>query len=48
MNCDWIARRLNGAGHSYTTAGVIKSNVEGKTLTVPKVVEELQNALKDM
>jgi nanoRNase/pAp phosphatase (c-di-AMP/oligoRNAs hydrolase) len=50
IRCDLIAYRLNGGGHSYAAAGVIKSNGEATTtiLTAPRVVEELQNALKDM
>jgi uncharacterized protein len=51
IRCDLIAYRLNGGGHSYAAAGVIKSNGEEATttiLTASKVVQELQNALKDM
>jgi uncharacterized protein len=49
IRCDLIAYRLNGGGHSYAAAGVIKSNGEATTiLTAPRVVQELQNALKDM
>jgi oligoribonuclease NrnB/cAMP/cGMP phosphodiesterase (DHH superfamily) len=51
IRCDLIAYRLNGGGHSYAAAGVIKSNEEEATttiLTMPRVVQELQNALKDM
>jgi oligoribonuclease NrnB/cAMP/cGMP phosphodiesterase (DHH superfamily) len=52
IRCDLIAYRLNGGGHSYAAAGVIKSNGEAATtttiLTAPRVVQELQNALKDM
>ena len=46
--CDLIAYRLNGGGHSYAAAGVIKGNGEATTtiLTAPRVVQELQNALK--
>ena len=29
IKCDWIVRRLNGEGDSYTAAGVIQSNREG-------------------
>jgi uncharacterized protein len=51
IRCDLIAYRLNGGGHSYAAAGIIKSN-EGEAtttiLTAPRVVQELQNALKDM
>ena len=49
IRCDLIAYRLNGGGHSYAAAGVIKSNEEEEAtttiLTVPRVVQELQNAL---
>jgi nanoRNase/pAp phosphatase (c-di-AMP/oligoRNAs hydrolase) len=51
IRCDLIAYRLNGGGHSYAAAGVIKSNEEEATttiLTMPRVLQELQNALKDM
>jgi uncharacterized protein len=52
IRCDLIAYRLNGGGHSYAAAGVIKSNGEAGAattiLTAPRVVQELQNALKDM
>ena len=51
IRCDLIAYRLNGGGHSYAAAGVIKSNGEEATttiLTASKVVQELQNALKDI
>jgi oligoribonuclease NrnB/cAMP/cGMP phosphodiesterase (DHH superfamily) len=50
IRCDLIAYRLNGGGHSYAAAGIIKSNGEATTtiLTAPRVVQELQNALKDM
>jgi nanoRNase/pAp phosphatase (c-di-AMP/oligoRNAs hydrolase) len=51
IRCDLIAYRLNGGGHSYAAAGVIKSNEEEEEattttiLTLPRVVQELQNAL---
>ena len=51
IRCDLIAYRLNGGGHSYAAAGIIKSNGEAATttiLTASRVVQELQNALKDM
>jgi oligoribonuclease NrnB/cAMP/cGMP phosphodiesterase (DHH superfamily) len=50
IRCDLIAYRLNGGGHSYAAAGIIKSNGEATTtiLTAPRVVQELQNALKDL
>src|SRR5918911_2017223 len=53
IRCDLIAYRLNGGGHSYAAAGVLKSNGEARattttTLTASRVVQELQNALKDM
>ena len=50
IRCDLIAYRLNGGGHSYAAAGIIKSNGEATItiLTAPRVVQELQNALKDM
>jgi len=48
IRCDLIACRLNGGGHSYAAAGVIKGNGEAATtiLTASRVVQELQNALK--
>jgi nanoRNase/pAp phosphatase (c-di-AMP/oligoRNAs hydrolase) len=51
IRCDLIAYRLNGGGHSYAAAAVIKrSGKEEVTtiLTASRVVQELQNALKDM
>jgi uncharacterized protein len=51
VRCDLIAYRLNGGGHSYAAAGVIKSNGEESAITIStasRVVQELQNALKDM
>ena len=50
IRCDLIAYRLNGGGHSYAAAGIIKSNGEAAAtiLTASRVVQELQNALKDM
>ncbi|HZA07681.1 MAG TPA: hypothetical protein VE619_08260, partial [Nitrososphaeraceae archaeon] len=50
IRCDLIAYRLNGGGHSYAAAGVVKSNGEAATtiLTASRVVQELQNALKDV
>ncbi|MFL6420871.1 MAG: hypothetical protein ACJ71P_15900 [Nitrososphaeraceae archaeon] len=52
VRCDLIAYRLNGGGHSYAAAGIIKSNAEEAAtttiLTPPRVAKELQNALKDM
>ncbi len=51
IRCDLIAYRLNGGGHSYAAAGVIKSSGEAATTTIvtaTQVVQELQNALKDM
>jgi uncharacterized protein len=49
IRCDLIAYRLNGGGHSYAAAGVIKSSGEAATiLAASRVVQEIQNALKDM
>ncbi len=51
IRCDLIAHRLNGGGHSYAAAGVIRSNGESATttiLTATRVAQELQNALKDV
>ena len=52
IRCDLIAYRLNGGGHSYAAAGVIKSNGEAAAtttiLTASRVIQELQNALRDM
>ena len=49
INCDRIARRINGGGHSYAAGGVIQSNGgEVTPLTSQRVLEELRNALKDM
>lgn len=45
IKCDMIAHRLNGGGHSYAAAGVIKSHSE--LLKVPRVIKELQNILKN-
>jgi uncharacterized protein len=47
IKCDWIAYRLNGGGHSYAAAGVIKSN-GGAVLTAQRVILEFQRILKDM
>ena len=47
IKCDWIAYKLNGGGHSYAAAGVIKSN-GGVVLTAQRVVLEFQKILKDM
>jgi oligoribonuclease NrnB/cAMP/cGMP phosphodiesterase (DHH superfamily) len=46
IKCDKIAHRLNGGGHTYAAAGIIKDDV-GQLLTTPKVVKELQSILKD-
>ena len=46
IKCDKIAQRLNGGGHSYAAAGIIKDSVE-QVLTTSRVVEELQKILKD-
>ena len=46
IKCDKIAHRLNGGGHGYAAAGIIKDDVE-QLLTTSKVVKELQNILKD-
>jgi oligoribonuclease NrnB/cAMP/cGMP phosphodiesterase (DHH superfamily) len=46
IKCDWIARRLNGGGHSYAAAGVIQSNGERTPLTTQRVVRELQLRLE--
>lgn len=48
LKCDWIASRLNGGGHSYAAAGVIQSDGETSALTAPRVIQELQKALKGM
>jgi oligoribonuclease NrnB/cAMP/cGMP phosphodiesterase (DHH superfamily) len=48
IKCDWIASRLNGGGHSYAAAGVIQSDGEATALTAPRVIQELQKALKGM
>lgn len=47
IKCDWIAYKLNGGGHSYAAAGVIKSN-GGAVLTAQRVILEFQRILKDM
>ena len=47
IKCDWIAYKLNGGGHSYAAAGVIKSN-GGVVLTAQRVVLEFQKILKEM
>src|SRR5919202_3179677 len=46
IKCDWIAYKLNGGGHSYAAAGVIKRN-GGAVLTAQRVVLEFQKILKD-
>jgi oligoribonuclease NrnB/cAMP/cGMP phosphodiesterase (DHH superfamily) len=49
IRCDLIAYKLGGGGHSYAAAGIIKSYRESATtLTAPRVVQELQNTLKDI
>jgi oligoribonuclease NrnB/cAMP/cGMP phosphodiesterase (DHH superfamily) len=48
INCDWIARMLNGGGHSYAAAGVIRSNGEKTVFTSERVLEKLQDILKDI
>jgi uncharacterized protein len=45
IKCDKIAHRLNGGGHSYAAAGVIKGDA-GQLLTTSKIVKELQKILK--
>ena len=47
IKCDWIAYKLNGGGHSYAAAGVIKSS-GGAVLTAQRVILEFQRILKDM
>jgi uncharacterized protein len=47
IKCDKIAQRLNGGGHSYAAAGIIKDNIE-QVLTTSRVVKELQKILKDL
>jgi oligoribonuclease NrnB/cAMP/cGMP phosphodiesterase (DHH superfamily) len=47
IKCDKIAQRLNGGGHSYAAAGIIKDNVE-QVLTTSRVVKELQKILNDL
>jgi len=37
IKCDMIARKLNGRGHSYAAAGIIKSHSE--LLKVPRVIK---------
>jgi oligoribonuclease NrnB/cAMP/cGMP phosphodiesterase (DHH superfamily) len=46
IKCDKIAHRLNGGGHIYAAAGIIKDNVK-QALTTSRVVKELQSILKD-
>jgi oligoribonuclease NrnB/cAMP/cGMP phosphodiesterase (DHH superfamily) len=49
IRCDLIAHKLNGGGHSYAAAGIIKSHEDATTtLTAPIVVKELQNILKQI
>jgi oligoribonuclease NrnB/cAMP/cGMP phosphodiesterase (DHH superfamily) len=48
IKCDRIAYKLNGGGHSYAAAGVIKSNGGGAVLTAQRVILEFQTILKDM
>jgi oligoribonuclease NrnB/cAMP/cGMP phosphodiesterase (DHH superfamily) len=47
IKCDKIAHRLNGGGHSYAAAGIIKDDA-GQFLTTSRIVKELQNILKDL
>jgi uncharacterized protein len=48
IRCDFIALKLNGGGHSYAAAGIIKSRTqnEGDTKIYTKdIIQELQKAL---
>lgn len=46
IKCDTIARRLNGGGHNYAAAGMIKNN-NGETLLQSKqIAQVLENVLK--
>lgn len=50
IRCDLIAQKLNGGGHSYAAAGIIKSpiyleNSKTRTINVQDVIKALQVAL---
>jgi oligoribonuclease NrnB/cAMP/cGMP phosphodiesterase (DHH superfamily) len=46
IKCDVIGLRLNGGGHSYAAAGVIKNN--GESLKIGQVAQVLESILKDL
>jgi uncharacterized protein len=46
IKCDVIGRRLDGGGHSYAAAGIIKNNNE--SLKIGQVSQAIQAILKDL
>jgi oligoribonuclease NrnB/cAMP/cGMP phosphodiesterase (DHH superfamily) len=46
IKCDIIGRRLDGGGHNYAAAGIIKNNSE--SLKIGQVAQALETILKDM
>jgi uncharacterized protein len=46
IKCDVIGRRLDGGGHNYAAAGIIKNNSE--SLKIGQVAQALETILKDM
>jgi c-di-AMP phosphodiesterase-like protein len=46
IKCDVIGRRLDGGGHSYAAAGIIKNNNE--SLKIGQVSQAIEAILKDL
>ena len=46
IKCDVIGRRLNGGGHDYAAAGIIKNN--GENLKIGQVAQAIETILKDI